>query len=254
MDLATIIGLVSAFALVILGIMQGGSLSSFLDPPSALIVIGGTIGATLINYPLKEVLGVFGVVKNAFLYELKPPTDIIALIIDIAGKARKEGILSLEGYIKEINDPFIAKGLSMVVDGFEWSYIKGIIEKEIEYIAERHRVGAEVFMTMGTFAPALGMIGTLIGLVQMLQTLDDPSNIGPAMAVALITTFYGAVLANLIFIPIAGKLRRRSKEELLVKELIKEGIVSIALGENPRTIDQKLQAFLSPKLRKAVAA
>lgn len=254
MDLATIVGLASAFGLVVIGITQGGSLTSFWDPSSALIVIGGTIGATLINYPLKEVLKVMGILKNAFLFKLNNPHDTIKLIVDMAGKARKEGILSLESTVKEIKDPFLSKCVAMVVDGFEWSYIKNMVEQEIKYISDRHNLGAEIFMTMGTFAPALGMVGTLIGLVQMLQTLDDPSNIGPAMAVALITTFYGAILANLIFLPIAGKLKRRSKEELLIKELVKEGVISIAMGENPRLIDQKLQSFLSPKLRKEIAA
>ncbi len=250
MDIATIIGLVSAFALVLIGIMQGGSIFSFWDPSSALIVIGGTIGATLINYPLKEVLGVIGVVKNAFFHKLKAPHDTIKLIVDMSGKAKREGLLALEPFLKNIEDPFLSKGITMVVDGFEFNSIKESIEKEMAYIAGRHRVGADMFMTMGTFAPALGMVGTLIGLVQMLQNLDDPSNIGPAMAVALITTFYGAILANLVFIPIAGKLKGRSAEELRMKELMKEGILSLALGENPRIIEQKLQTFLPPKLRK----
>ncbi len=250
MDIATIIGLLAAFGLVAVGIMQGGTLGMFWDPSSALIVIGGTVGATLINFPLQEVFKVIGVVKNAFFHKIKPPTDTIKLIVEMSGKAKREGILALEPFLKEIDDPFLSKGIALVVDGFEWTYIKDAMEKEMEYISNRHSLGAEIFMTMGTFAPALGMVGTLIGLVQMLQNLNDPSNIGPAMAVALITTFYGALLANLLFIPIAGKLKGRSTEEIQIKELMKEGIISLASGVNPRLIDLKLQSFLPPKLRK----
>ena len=249
MDLATIIGLSSAFALVLFGILSGGSLLIFWNAPSFLIVVGGTIGATLINYPLKDMLGVMTVVKNAFFHKLKSPTESIRTLVDLGGKARKGGILSLEQSVKEIDDEFFSRGLQLVVDGIDLSSVRGVLEKEIEYASDRHRLGAEVFTTLGTFAPALGMIGTLIGLVQMLQNLDDPSQIGPAMAVALITTFYGALMANLIFMPIAGKLKTRSKEEMLVKELVMEGIVSIASGENPRIMEQKLQAFIPPKMR-----
>lgn len=250
MDLATVIGLFLAFTLVVVGILQGSSLLLFWDSSSILIVVGGTIGATLINYPLREVFGVIKVVKNIFFHRLKPPDEFINLMVDLGSRSRKSGILSLEPFIKQVDDRFLSKGLQMVVDGLELTSIRDVIEKEIEYVADRHRLGAEIFTTLATFAPALGMIGTLIGLVQMLQNLEDPSKIGPAMAVALITTFYGALLANLLFLPIAGKLKTRSKEELLVKELITEGLISIASGENPRIMEQKLQAFLSPKQRK----
>lgn len=249
MDLATLVGLFSAFFLVLYGILSGGSLLIFWNAPSLLIVVGGTVGATLINYPLKDVLGVVKVVKNVFFHKLQSPGELIKMLADMAGKARKGGILSLEQSVKEVNDEYFSKGLQLVVDGIEISSVRGVLEKEIEYASDRHQKGAEVFTTLGTFAPALGMIGTLIGLVQMLQNLEDPSQIGPAMAVALITTFYGALLANLLFLPIAGKLKTRSKEEMLVKELVLEGIVSIASGENPRIMEQKLQAFLAPRLR-----
>jgi len=170
--------------------------------------------------------------------------------VDLSGKARKGGILALESSIKEVGDQYFAKGLQLVVDGIEINSVRNVLEKDIEYSSDRHRLGAEVFVTIGTFAPALGMIGTLIGLVQMLQNLEDPSQIGPSMAVALLTTFYGTLVANLIFLPIAGKLKTRSKEEMLVKELIMEGVISIASGENPRIMEQKLQSFIPPKSRK----
>jgi chemotaxis protein MotA len=249
MDIATIVGLISAFSLVIYGILLGGTLLIFWDLPSALIVIGGTIGTTLINYPLREIFGVFMVVKNVFLHKLEPPTDLIKFLVELSNKMRKNGVLSIEPMIKQVRDGFLAKGLQMLVDGTEAKDIQGVLEKEIEYVGERHRLGSEIFSTIATFAPALGMIGTLIGLVQMLQKLDDPSKIGPAMAVALITTFYGAVVANLLCLPMAGKLKTRSKQEMLVKEMILEAVMSLSAGENPRIMEQKLLAFLSPKER-----
>ena len=151
--------------------------------------------------------------------------------------------------MKNINDEFLGKGLQLSVDGLEPQAIENIMDTEVDYLRERHFLGAEIFSTMGTFAPALGMIGTLIGLVQMLQTMDDPSTIGPAMAVALLTTFYGAIIANIICNPISGKLRNRSTEEVLAKDLMVEGIMSIASGENPRILEQKLNAFLAPPQR-----
>ncbi|MFQ5780480.1 MAG: motility protein A [Nitrospiria bacterium] len=250
MDLATLLGLGSAFGLVVFGILSGGSLLIFWDAASCAIVVGGTIGVTLISYPLKDVLGVIKVVKNIFLHKLQSGAELITSLVDMATKTRKGGVLSIEPMIKEIKDDFFSKGLQMLVDGIEINSIRSVLEKEMDYVSERHRLGADIFTTLGTFAPALGMIGTLIGLVQMLQKLDDPSKIGPAMAVALITTFYGALMANLLFLPISGKLKKRSKEEIFVKELILEGVLSIAAGENPRVMEQKLQVFLSPKERK----
>ncbi len=249
MDLATVIGILSAFGLVFFGIMSGGSLLIFWDAASAAIVVGGTFGVTLINYPLGDVLGVLKVVKHVFLFKLQAAKELIEILVEMGNKTRTGGILSIEPMIKDLSDDFLAKGMQMLVDGIDVNAIRGVLEKEMDYVEDRHKLGAEVFTTLATFAPALGMIGTLIGLVQMLQTLDDPSKIGPAMAVALITTFYGALLANLIFLPMSGKLKKRNKEEMLVKELILEGILSIAGGENPRIMEQKLQVFLSPNNR-----
>jgi chemotaxis protein MotA len=250
MDLATILGIVIGFGLVIASLVMGGSPAVFINLPSALIVIGGTIGATLINYPLKNVIGVIGVIKNTFFYKLDSPSKIIDQFLEYAQKARKEGILSLEPVLKEIDDEYLRKGLQLTVDGMEPEVIREILETEINYLEERHEIGAEVLSIMGSFAPAMGMIGTVIGLIQMLQTMSDPSTIGPAMAVALITTFYGAVLANLVFNPMAGKLRTRHKEEVLIRELILEGILSISKGENPRIIEEKLNSYIPPKERK----
>lgn len=249
MDLATIIGVVLSFGLVISAIMMGSSLFVFVSIPSLLIVVGGTIGSTLVHYPLGHILGVVGVVKNCFFAKLPKPSDTIAQFLDYANRARKEGILSLEPLLKEIDDDYLRKAMQLTVDGVEPQMIQDIMETEIAYLQERHETGADIFAAMGMYAPALGMIGTVIGLVQMLQSMDDPSAIGPAMAVALITTFYGAVLANLVFNPLSGKLKTRSKEEVLLRELALEGILSISRGENPRIIEEKLNGFLPPKIR-----
>lgn len=249
MDLATIIGIVLSFGLVISAIMIGSSLFVFVSIPSALIVLGGTMGATLVHYPLGHIFGVAGVVKNCFFTQLPKPSETIGQFLEYANRARKEGILSLEPLLKEIDDVYLRKAMQLTVDGVEPQMIQDIMETEISYLQERHETGADIFAAMGMYAPALGMIGTVIGLVQMLQSMDDPSSIGPAMAVALITTFYGAVLANLVFNPLSGKLRTRSKEEVLLRELALEGILSISRGENPRIIEEKLNGFLPPKMR-----
>lgn len=249
MDLATVIGLVMAFGLVAAAIVTGGSPLIFISVPSLLIVAGGTIGATMVNYPLDKMLSVVGVVKQVFFSSIENPADIIEKFMDYANRARREGILSLEPIIKQVEDEYLKKGLQLTVDGLEPQSIQEILETEIGYLEERHETGAEVVATFGVFAPAMGMIGTVIGLVQMLQTMSDPSTIGPAMAVALITTFYGAVLANLVFNPMAGKLKARSKQEVLNREMMMQGILSISKGENPRIIEEKLSSFLPPKDR-----
>ena len=210
MDIATVIGIVSAFTLVISAIMFGGSLSMFINLPSIMIVFGGTIGAAMINYPLPDIIKVSKVLRNAFFLRAFTAKELISNFVGLAGTARREGILALETALNDISDEFMKKGLQLSVDGLEPVSIKDILDTEVWNIQERHKLGAEIFTTLGTFAPAMGMIGTLIGLVQMLQTMDDPSTIGPAMAVALLTTFYGSVLANIVCLPIAGKLRNKS--------------------------------------------
>ena len=250
MDLATILGIVSAFGLVIVAIAMGGGVLLFVNIPSLMIVVGGTLGATMINYPLKDVFKAISIFKNAIIIKNLSADDIVKQFVDFGGKARREGILALEADVQNIDDEFLGKGLQLSVDGLEPQAIETIMDTEVEFLRERHSLGAEIFATMGTFAPALGMIGTLIGLVQMLQSMDDPNSIGPAMAVALLTTFYGSVLANLVFMPISGKLRTRSKEEALVKEMIIQGVISLTKGENPRILEQKMLAFIAPKERK----
>jgi len=251
MDIATFLGIFSAFALVITAITSGGGMSAFINIPSLMIVAGGTLGATFINYPLKDVLKVGGILKNAVFQNKSTPQQWIPIFVDFANKARKEGVLSLEGTVSKMKDPFLKKGIQMAVDGLEPQSIKDILETEIEFIRARHRLGVDIFASMGAFSPAMGLIGTLIGLVQMLQSMEDPSTIGPSMAVALITTFYGAIMANLLFLPISGKLKTRSQEELFAKELMLEGVMAVTKGDNPRIVEQKLHAFLAPRLRKS---
>jgi len=248
-DITTLIGIMVSFGLVIVSILLGGEGGWFLNYPSLMIVLGGTMGATLLAYPLSEVLGVLGVAKNVFLHRSQSAADLIPLIAGFAKKARQEGILSFESQLDQIEDPFLVKGIQMAIDGMESTAIEEVMATEIQYVEERHRLGAEIFTTMGTFAPAVGMLGTIIGLVQMLMQMEDPSQIGAPMAVALLTTFYGTILANLLFIPVAGKLRTRSKQEILIKQMVLEGVISIQSGDNHRVVEQKLKAFISPKAR-----
>jgi chemotaxis protein MotA len=248
-DITTLIGSMVSFGLVIVSILLGGEGGWFLNYPSIMIVLGGTMGATLLAYPLSEVLGVFGVAKNVFLHRSQSAAELIPLIAGLAKKARQEGILSFESQLDQIEDPFLVKGIQMAIDGMESSAIEEVMATEIQYLEERHRLGAEIFTTMGSFAPAMGMLGTIIGLVQMLMQMKDPSQIGAPMAVALLTTFYGTILANLMFIPVAGKLRTRSKQEILIKQMVLEGVISIQSGDNHRVVEQKLKAFIPPKAR-----
>ncbi len=251
MDIATIIGMVTAFALVLLAIFLGSGLVIFIDIPSVAIVVGGVIGVTLINYPLSDMLKVISVAMKTLFPSKDNPTDHIEKLVAFSGLARKEGILALENASQDVNHEFFKKGLQLAVDGLENQAIREILEIETQKLEDRHKLGAEIFTTMGNFGPAMGMIGTLIGLVQMLQTMNDPSSIGPAMAVALLTTFYGAIMANMIFLPMAGKLQNVSAKEIFANELIMEGILAINNGENPRVVEQKLHAFIAPKLRKS---
>lgn len=251
MDIATIIGLGGGISLIAVAI-GFSQLPLFISIPSFLIVIGGTCAAVLVNYPLKDFLGVFSIVKKAFISKTEKPELLIPMLVDFGQKARRDGILVLQNETGKIQEPFILKGIQLAIDGMEPQAIMKILDTEIDNIKERHDSGYNVILAFGTFAPAFGMIGTLVGLVLMLQQMDDPSKIGPAMSLALITTFYGAVLANLVFMPMAGKLKKISSNEVLIYELALEAIVSIAQGDNPRIIEQKLHGFLVPKLRVSV--
>lgn len=254
MDIATLVGILVSFGLVIVSILMGGEGTWFVSAPSLMIVGGGTMGATLLAYPLVDVLGVFKVAKNVFMHKSQVVSELIPLISEFAKKARQEGILSFESQLADIEDPFLVQGIQMAIDGMESSAIEDVMTTEIIYLEERHRLGSEIFSTMGTFAPAVGMLGTIIGLVQMLMQMEDPSQIGAPMALALLTTFYGTLVANLVFLPIAGKLKTRSKQELLIKQMVLEGVISIQSGDNHRIVEQKLKAFIAPRARVTAGA
>ncbi|MGI6458602.1 MAG: motility protein A [Candidatus Hydrogenedentales bacterium] len=254
MDIATLVGLISGVTLVVVSILMGGNPGVFWSSSSVVIVMGGTLAATLINFPLGDVLSVMNTVKNAFFHKDVPPESLIPRLVSFATIARREGILALESHAGEAEDEFLEKSVQLAIDGTAPELIKDILTTELAFMEDRHAMGQSILMAMGTFAPAFGMIGTLIGLVQMLATLDDPSKIGEGMAVALLTTLYGALLANMVFLPGAGKLKVRTSNELLAKELVIEGILSIQSGDNPRVVEQKLKAFVSPAVRRQVSA
>lgn len=250
MDIATLIGLFGGMLVIILTILASGGLAGFINLPSFFIVVGGTIAAVLVQYPLRDVLRLMGIVRQALFQNLSNRTEIIRMIIDFAEEARRDGLLALERYIKEIDDEFIKCGLQLAIDGTEPEILRDILTIEISNLEERHRKGQGILEAFGAFSPAFGMIGTVIGLVMMLRSMQDPSSVGPAMAIALITTFYGVLLANLIFLPLAGKLKERTKQEILLREMIIEGILAIQSGDNPRVVEQKLMTFLPPRQRK----
>lgn len=254
MDLALIIGFASGFIFIFLSIllnadMQISGVLSFIDWPSVMVTVGGTIAATLVAFPLPNLIGGLKGFKNALKPKKTDPITAIKNIIDLANLARKEGILALEDAASGMDDDFLQKGVMLVVDGTDAELVRSIMETEISFIEERHKSVAEVWEFIGSMGPSWGMIGTLIGLVMMLQNMSDPSSIGPSMAVAIITTFYGSVIANFVANPVANKLKVFSSEEQLVKEVLIEGVLSIAAGENPRIIEEKLKVFLSPILR-----
>ncbi|MFO7653894.1 MAG: motility protein A [Candidatus Krumholzibacteriia bacterium] len=252
MDIATLVGLVLAFALVVWGIILGGSLNQFVDAPSLAIVMGGTIATILINFPIAKVLGLMQVLKKTVLFHVDDPDSIIAKLVSYAERARREGMLALEEQSEDEPDEFLRKGLRLAVDGTDPQLLEKILETDLGQIEARHKEGKSILECGGTFAPAFGMIGTLIGLVNMLSALEDPTSIGAGMATALITTFYGALLANAFFLPLAGKLELRSNEELLLKEMVIEGIMAIQSGDSPRIVEEKLKSFLSPTMRRRV--
>jgi chemotaxis protein MotA len=251
MDIATILGLAVGFGMILGSIILGGGLNAFIDIQSLMIVLGGTIGATLVAFPLSDVTGVISAVMKAFFHSSEPISELVPRMVEYAKVARRDGVLALENVAGDTDDPFMRQGIQLVVDGTEPELTRQILETEIDKISQRHGIGASILEAMGTFSPAMGMIGTLIGLIFMLQSLDDPSTIGPSMSIALITTFYGALFANLIFLPLSEKLKKRSNEEMLYKEMAMAGILSIQSGDVPRIVEQKLNTFLPPGERQS---
>lgn len=244
MDISSLIGIISGIGFVAVTILLGSSLLLFWNLPSVMIVVGGTVAATMVGFPLKDFLGVFKTSMKVFMFKIESPDELIKTLVETSNKARKGGLLSIEADIKNTTDPYLQQALQMTVDGVKTSDIAQVMQKQMELTAKEHKTGYSVLSGMGSYAPAFGMIGTLIGLVQMLANLDDPSTIGPKMAVAMITTFYGALMANLFFIPMSDKLKIRSEEEILNMTLLFEGVVSIREGEHPRLMEDKLSVYL----------
>jgi chemotaxis protein MotA len=252
LDIATTIGIICGFSLVTIAVISGGSLAWFIDGPSLMIVLGGTTGAILINYRLSDMLGVIKVAENAFIRKEFKVDEMIKIMVGMSKLARREGLLALYDMTKQISDPFFVKAVNIMVDGTEPQDMADIMETELSFVAERYHLGAVIFTRMGNIALAMGMLGTLIGLVQMLMKMNELRTIGPSMAIALIATFYGVILSKLILYPIAGRLRTKSAEELLIKQLIVRGVLSIQRGENPRMIEQKLYSFVTPRPRRSL--
>jgi len=252
MDKSTIIGLVLGTVLIASGI--GIEVVAFIDIPSFLVVFGGALGGVFICFSIEQMKQFPQVIKKVFYEETHNPLESISSLVSFAEKARREGLLALEDDVEKVEDTFFKKGIQLVVDGTDPDLVRRILETEIDYLESRHSAGKQLLDKMGELAPAFGMVGTLIGLIKMLGKLDDPNALGPGMALALITTLYGAVLANFIFIPMSTKLANRSEEENLVKYIMLEGLLSIQAGDNPRIVEEKLKAFLPPSLRQAETA
>lgn len=250
MDLGLLFGFLATWALIVWALLSGGDITYYIDIPSVILVIGGSATIVFLVAPVRNVKRLLAVLRRA-LYP--PHTQIEKLITDLvsyAEVARRNGILSLESVTKDIDDPFIVRGLQMAIDGTDPELIEQIMTAELDNLAERHDVGKGLLDTLGKYAPALGMIGTLVGLVVMLQNMDDPKAIGPGMAVAILTTLYGALISNAICLPLSDRLARRSAEEVMVKTIIIKGVMAIQSGDNPRVVEQKLRTFLPPGERK----
>ena len=242
MDLATLIGLIGAFAIVMSSIILGGSAGTFINTPSLLVVFGGTFAVTMIKFSLKSFLGAASIAVKAFVHKPLPPEELIEASVELAKTARQGGLLALEE--AEVPDEFMKSGLDLLVDGHPPEVVRSVLSKDLQMTLKRHADGQDIFKAIGDVGPAMGMIGTLIGLVQMLSNMDDPKQIGPAMAVALLTTLYGAILANMVALPIADKLVVRSSEENNRKSLIIDALLGIQAGQNPRVIENMLETYL----------
>ncbi|MFT7484364.1 MAG: chemotaxis protein MotA [Candidatus Paceibacteria bacterium] len=253
MDLTTIIGALLAFGLVLFSMATGpGGIGIFIHVPSLIIVFGGTLGVTLMCFPMEAIKSIVKVMLVTAFRSGGSPEEEIDRIVEYANLARKEGLLALENRLEDVDDKFFSKGIQLVIDGFGSETVRDIMALEADWQRQRHGTGKKIMDQMGAFAPAFGMIGTLVGLVQMLQNLSDPSSIGAGMATALLTTLYGAMLANMVFLPLAGKLEILAGEEGLLRDLMIEGIVAIQSGEKPALIKEKLKGFLAPAVREQI--
>ena len=249
MDLGTIIGLIAGVAVVAYGMFSGGDISSYIDVPSMIITMGGGICANMMGFPLADSIRALKVLPLIFKEPKSSAMDTIDTLVELSQKARREGLLALESAQSELKDDFLKKAMELVVDGIESEIVKTTMQLDIDSMAVRHQNAQAYFKGLAGQFPAWGLIGTLLGLINLLKSLDDPSAIGPAMALALVTTFYGSVLANFVCSPIISKLGGNSAEEIRLREMMMEGVLSIQSGENPRLMEHKLKTFLSPDQR-----
>jgi len=252
-DLATLIGAAAGIAVVTLAVVRGGSLSDFVDPYALAVTLGGTVAATLIQYPLPRLRVALKSLVSIVRPNADDPRQVIETLVGFAERARREGVLCLEEDADHAEDPCLAKGLNLLVDGTGESELRAILEADLANLEARNRQGAGLFETMAQFAPGFGMLGTLIGLIQMLRRMESPAALGITMASALLATFYGVLLANLVFLPVAGKLKVRGAEAVLRRELIMEGILAIQAGDTPSLLREKLSSFLPPEQQTARA-
>jgi len=247
LEIMTPLGIVFAATCLIAGFLwEGGHAGALLAPSAFVIVIGGTLGATVIAFSTSEVLSIPKLVKTAMTQKLPDFTETINLIVELSEKARREGLLYLDSQLDTIEDPFLRKAMQLVVDGTDPEMVRSILETEVYASYERHQVGVHIFEAAGGYAPTMGIIGTVMGLVHVLGSLQDPDSLGPAIAMAFIATLYGVSSANIFWLPIGGKLKNLSKKELILREMMIEGVLALQAGYNPTIIRERLNAFIKP--------
>ena len=253
MDISTMLGFCVGFGGLLMGaLLAGTNLGMFLNLEAFFIIGFGVAGTIIVSYPMKTLLGIPNVFKNALIAKDIDYVGSVQILVNFATKARREGLLGLEEDVDQLEDKFLQKGMQLVVDGTDIELVRNIMETDLAFLELRHKEGEGILVAAGGFAPTLGIVGTVMGLINVLATLDDPSKIGPAVAVAFIATLYGIGVANMVFLPVAGKLKIRSAEEVLLRSMMIEGVVSISAGDNPRIVEEKLKAYLPPKM-KAIA-
>ncbi len=232
--------------------IEGGKITSLLQLSAAMIVFGGTFGATFLSFPMREMRSFIKIISLAFGKNKLEPHELIPQLVRYAEKARKEGLLALEADVAEAGDEFLQKGMQMVSDGIDMNTVREMLETELSFIASRHAASFGILEAMGGYAPTMGIIGTVMGLISVLSNLQDPSSLGPHIATAFVATLYGVWTANLLWLPLGMKLKRKSEEEILVRELMLAGILSIQAGDNPQIVEEKLKSYLSPSMRLAL--
>jgi chemotaxis protein MotA len=258
LDIATVAGLLIGWGFLLLALLidanfELGALAAYANLAGLMIIVGGTAGATIMSFTFEDIRNLGAILKKAFFGRTNDPVEVVTTMVGYAGKARREGLLGLEEDIQTIADPFLQKGLQLVVDGTDMEMIREILETDTAYMQARHKVGTEIMVSAGGFSPTLGIIGAVAGLIHALGSVTDPTKLVGAIAVAFTATFYGIGFANLIFLPLGGKLQMRSKQEAFTRELTLVGILSISAGDNPRIVEDKMKAFMSPRDRDKLA-